>query len=75
MNEVSPCKDCQERCLGCHDRCAVYKDWRDRYHAQKQHLEDNRYRLNIPLSPARERKIRNYSRFGTSGRKFSQEVE
>lgn len=64
MNEVSPCKGCPNRYPGCHARCNDYKEWADRYHAQKQHLEDCRYRLNIPMSPARERTYRKNSKFG-----------
>ena len=26
---MSPCKDCRERVIACHDSCQKYKDWSD----------------------------------------------
>lgn len=28
--DVVPCKDCDERSVGCHSTCVRYKDWRKR---------------------------------------------
>lgn len=28
MQPVAPCKDCQEKELGCHDRCEKYQEFR-----------------------------------------------
>lgn len=25
---IAPCKDCPDRCIGCHSVCAKYKDFR-----------------------------------------------
>lgn len=27
MKRISPCKECKERCVGCHGRCQPYKEW------------------------------------------------
>lgn len=61
MREVAPCKDCADRHLACHDSCEKYKAWKERYHAQQKHFEENRYRMEVPMSPARAKAIRNYS--------------
>ena len=69
MNENAPCKDCADRHPGCHGSCEKYKAWRDRYHAQQKHLEENRYRWERPWSTNRERVLRAYQKFDTRSRK------
>ena len=61
MREISPCKNCPDRQAACHDTCEKYKEWLDRYHAQQQHFEDNRYRMNVQMSPARAKAIKTYN--------------
>lgn len=39
MYAVSPCKNCEERELGCHDRCIAYRQWKDEYTKTKIELE------------------------------------
>ena len=70
MMEMAPCKDCTDKYRACHDSCDKYKEWRDRYHAQQKHLEESRYRMNIPISHAREMSRRNYAKYGSNGRKY-----
>lgn len=60
MKEVAPCKDCADRHLACHDSCEKYKEWRDRYHAQQKHYEDNRFRMNVPMTESRSKALRNF---------------
>jgi hypothetical protein len=68
MNETAPCKDCTDRHPACHGSCEKYRAWHDRYQAQQQHLEDNRFRWCIPLSAAREKSNKKYSKIGSGGR-------
>lgn len=60
MSRVSPCKDCPDRFPGCHDHCDKYKQWKDERDAEQKHLADNKYRFDIPSSPAREKVRRKY---------------
>lgn len=69
MHEMSPCKNCEARCPGCHGSCEKYKEWVDRYHAQQKHFNDNKYRMNVPMSPAREKAYRDYSKKPPKGMK------
>lgn len=36
---MSPCKDCTDRCMGCHSTCGDYAEY-------KQALENNRAKIN-----------------------------
>ena len=27
--KMSPCKDCKDRCVGCHGKCVLFKEWKD----------------------------------------------
>lgn len=36
--EKSPCKDCDERYLGCHSKCSKYKEFRA---AKDKEIEEN----------------------------------
>lgn len=36
---VSPCKDCTERYLACHDKCDKYKEYRQRYDAEQARIK------------------------------------
>ena len=42
MQPVAPCKDCQEREPGCHDRCEKYQEFQKKNAAER----DRRYREN-----------------------------
>lgn len=68
MSEMSPCKGCTERHLACHDSCDMYKGWKERQDAQKQHFRENRNRWDRPWSPARERTLRRETKFSGYGR-------
>ena len=70
MNEISPCKGCTERNPGCHGSCDRYKEWKERYDAQQEHLKANRYRMLIPMTDARESAYRTHQKFGAGGRKY-----
>ena len=65
MNEIAPCKDCTERHTGCHGSCDKYKEWSERYHAQQEHLSENRYRWSRPWSASRERSVREHLKFSS----------
>lgn len=45
-----PCKNCQERSVGCHASCQKYKDWSDEQNRLKQlkYKEQNSQRRWIP---------------------------
>ena len=30
IRDISPCKDCHDRYLGCHDKCHGYADWKSK---------------------------------------------
>ncbi len=64
MNEYSPCMGCDQRHPTCHGSCEKYLEWRDRYHAQQKHLEDNRHRFDRPWSESREKGTRSFLKFG-----------
>lgn len=69
MMEYSPCKDCPDRHTACHDSCDKYKDWKVRYQAQQKHLNDNKYRMLVPMSEAREKKRTHYTKHPMPGSK------
>ena len=64
MKENAPCKGCSERHIACHDSCDRFKEWKERYHAQQQHLKENSDRFCIPSSVAREKIREHYIKFG-----------
>lgn len=55
MREDPPCRFCTDKYTACHDHCDKYKEWKERYQAQQKHFEDNKYRLNVPMTHAREK--------------------
>ena len=74
--EHSPCKDCPERFIACSDHCPKdergeygYKAWKERYQAQQKHLQENKYRMNIPMSDARQKMSNHYTKCPIPGRK------
>lgn len=69
MNENAPCKGCPNRHTACHDSCEAYKEWRNRYHAQQKHFEENKNRYQPLWSAARERNYRSNTSFGGYVRK------
>jgi hypothetical protein len=69
MREDSPCKDCPDRHTACHDSCDKYKAWKERYTAQQKHLDDNKYRMLVPMSEAREKASIHYTKHPIPGRK------
>lgn len=38
---ASPCKDCEERHIGCHSECERYADYRKRIDAQRATIQEN----------------------------------
>lgn len=40
LGVVSPCKDCEERCLGCHGKCSKYANYRAYIDEKKQQKSD-----------------------------------
>lgn len=69
MTEVSPCKDCAERHEACWGSCEKYSAWKARCQAEKQHLEDNKYRFNIPMTDARQKRDTHYIKHPVTGYK------
>ena len=62
MKIPCPCKDCPERFTACSDRCPKdargefgYNAWKSLCRAQKQHFEENRYRMLAPMTTARSK--------------------
>lgn len=49
MNK-NPCWKCDNRCVGCHGSCAVYKTWREGYDAEKSKMESGKRSANDYLS-------------------------
>ena len=71
MIEPCPCNGCTERFIACSDRCPKdarneygYKAWKERYHAQQKHLEDNKSRWQAPFTVAGEQRHRSYLKYG-----------
>jgi hypothetical protein len=60
MNEDAPCRYCTKRCAACHDRCAEYKAWKERYQAQLKYLDENKYSFGVPQTASRARTRRNH---------------
>jgi hypothetical protein len=69
MNENAPCLNCPEKYPGCHDHCDKYKEWKERYQAQQKHLADNKYRMCIPRSHARDSIQDHYIKHPVKGHK------
>lgn len=76
MREDSPCRDCPERFTACSDHCPKdergeygYKAWKERYQAQQKHLKENKYRMTIPMSEAREKMRIHLTKHPIPGRK------
>lgn len=38
--EIAPCKDCNDRSVGCHSSCERYKKWAQDYDEQKKEYMD-----------------------------------
>ena len=38
----APCKDCKYRTLGCHDKCFMYKEWKNQARVKKEMEEKDR---------------------------------
>lgn len=36
VKQLSPCKDCKNRTVACHDSCNVFKEWKDFFDEDKQ---------------------------------------
>lgn len=43
MNEYSvPCKDCTDRCPGCHSKCGKYNAYRSRLTARNEYINQQK---------------------------------
>lgn len=42
FKQLSPCKDCINRALGCHSNCKSYKEWKEYFDADKQKYNDDK---------------------------------
>jgi hypothetical protein len=67
MIEPCPCNGCTERFIACSDHCPKdergeygYKAWQEQHKAQQKHLKDSGYRIDIPMSHAREKTSNHY---------------
>lgn len=58
---VSPCKDCSERHLGCHDRCPKYQDWRKEVTEGRRKIQQDNL---VDFSPYSERRNRKWKKKG-----------
>jgi len=50
MRINSPCKGCQDRYLGCHDRCDSFKDFKDKTEIQNELIHKEKSVLNMHIS-------------------------
>lgn len=56
---MSPCRDCEEREPGCHDRCERYKEWYELIHIGNEGIEQRlRTADDLRALEARRRKMR-----------------
>jgi len=47
---MSPCKDCESRCVGCHGECSKYKLWKEEHDKESKWLkEKNAYTTSFGL--------------------------
>lgn len=42
LKQLSPCRDCQDRQLGCHSDCDKYKEWKNFFDADKKKYQDDK---------------------------------
>lgn len=48
FKQVSPCKDCMNRTVACHDSCYTYKKWKSAFDGDRQkYVEDKMKRKKI----------------------------
>lgn len=48
VQQLSPCKDCQNKYTACHDTCVLFKEWKDAISAdKKKYTEDKMKRKQI----------------------------
>lgn len=53
---TSPCKNCENREIGCHDRCVDYKTWAQERIKQKETFRAEKEALNFTLNMISETK-------------------
>ena len=49
LNKTPPCKDCQDRRMGCHSKCELYTEWKKKFQdiqtqLYRHKMEDKRCR-------------------------------
>ena len=42
MKPQSPCLDCEKRVIGCHDKCELYRKYRDRIDKWSEKVNNNK---------------------------------
>ena len=58
MNKIAPCKDCENREIGCHGNCEKYKAWKAELQEMKKQIGKEKmklYRLDGYTRKTRER--------------------
>lgn len=61
--EVCPCKNCNERQIGCHASCEKFKAWREEYDKQKAKIDKETSLCNSLISYRSEAKWRIFKRY------------
>lgn len=64
----SPCKNCEDRMVGCHSTCEKYKAFQQENDANNKIIRENRKKENDIVS-FRVEAIRKYNKTGTNNRK------
>ena len=54
---MAPCKGCQERNPGCHDRCGAYEKYRETVARKNENLKAHEWNVYDPMAPKRRRDL------------------
>lgn len=54
---TAPCKGCQERVPGCHDRCGRYGEFRATVVRKNEHMKAHQWEVYDPMEPKRRRDL------------------
>lgn len=60
---VPPCKDCPDRCIGCHSNCGKYIEWKAKEEKRKSVYDEMRKDSNVVNDYVRETVLRNKEMF------------
>mgnify|MGYP007038282905 CR=1 FL=1 len=50
----NPCRNCEERCAGCHGRCEAYLDWQAEHNRIKGEMWRHKYSDSMANADAKE---------------------